>query len=37
MGLQRIDQAGELTPHGAPVTPRPNPAMAGNEVVGGGV
>jgi hypothetical protein len=32
-----MGEAGELAPHGAPVTPRPNPAMTGDEVVGDGV
>jgi hypothetical protein len=37
MGLQPMDEAGELAPHGALATPRPNLAMTGDEVVGGGV
>jgi hypothetical protein len=37
MALQRMDEAGELPPHGAPVTPQQNPAMTGDEVVRGGI
>jgi hypothetical protein len=32
-----MGKAGELAPHGAPVMPRPNPAMTGDEVFGDGV
>jgi hypothetical protein len=37
MGQLSMGEAGELTPHGALVTPRPDLAVTGDELVGGSI